>query len=272
MNNYDEQFNLRKRHPFGKFHLFANILQSKIVRKKLLAELDVCYGDTTGQKLDIFPGKQANSPVLVFIHGGYFRALDKKQYSYLAKPFVDTGYTVALINYDLVPKVNVASIVEQNVKAFQSIYDNIKSFNGNPEQITLCGHSVGAFLVAKILEQNWQGKIQDSIKAAILLSGIFDLTKIPKSYLNHDLQLSEQDVNHLSPIFHQPQSIVPTLVAVGDNETEEFIAQSEQFADKLTTDNPHVRYMLLQNKNHYTVSRMLSCQNNELMDAIFKLA
>lgn len=271
MNNYDEQFNLRKRHPLGRFHLFANVLQSKIARQTLLAELDICYGDTSGQKIDVFPAKQANSPVFVFIHGGYFRALDKKQYSYMAKPFVAAGYTVALINYDLAPKVAVKDIVEQNIQALQWIYNNIKSFNGDPSHIVLSGHSVGAFLVAKLLEKDWQSDITSSIKGAVLLSGIFDLTKLRKSYLNQDLRLTEQDVNGLSPVFNSPRCIVPTIVAVGDNETQEFITQSKQYADKLAADNSNVQYMLLQNKNHYTVSRMLSFKTNVLMAAISKL-
>ena len=85
--NDDEQFNLRKRHPLGRFHLLANVIESQIARWTHTKFLNVSYGESAGQVLDIFPAKGANAPIFVFIHGGYFKALDKRQYSYMAKPF-----------------------------------------------------------------------------------------------------------------------------------------------------------------------------------------
>ncbi len=265
MTNYDEQFNLRKRHPLGRIHLLKNAVQSYVARHKLHCELDISYGESLGQKLDIFPAKQPNSPVFVFIHGGYFRSLDKRQYSYMAKPLVKAGFTVALVNYDLAPKVSVGEIVQQNINAFRWLHTHIKGYNGDPNNITLCGHSVGAFLVAKILEQDWSKEVKQSVRTAVLLSGIFDLSKVKQSYLNQDLGLSEQDVTELSPIFTTCQPFPKTIVAVGDQETEEFIKQSEHYAKRLTANGTPVQWMLLPNKNHYTVSRMLSNKKNTLM-------
>lgn len=233
--------------------------------------LNLSYGETQGQKIDVFPAKNPNSPVFIFIHGGYFRALDKSQYSYMAKPLVNAGYTVVLINYDLAPSVPVSTIVEQNLKAFDWVYNNVSSFNGDKNKLVLCGHSVGAFLVAKILEKDWTPEIKQSVAGAILLSGIYDLSKIKLSYLNKDLHLTDEDVTHLSPIFAQATRFPPTLVAVGDDETQEFIEQSERYAEKLKQADSPCDYSLLQNKNHYTVSRMLSNNNNILMDTIKKM-
>ena len=272
MSVFDAQFNLRKRHPSGKFHLLLNVMQSHLARLSLKHSRDIAYGDSPGQKLDIFPAKQQDAPVLVFIHGGYFRALDKGQYSYMARPFVAAGYTVVLVNYDLAPAVTVSTIVEQNLRAFDWITQNVQRWNGDPEKITLCGHSVGAFLVVKILQQLRNPR---QIQGAVLLSGLYDLTRIKQSYLNADLHLSDADVRDLSPMLagniSLPAHMPEVLVAVGNQETEEFIQQSENYAVKLQRAGVKQAYMLLPDKNHYTVSRMLVNKRNPLMQRILQL-
>ncbi|WP_444913027.1 alpha/beta hydrolase [Microbulbifer sp. ZKSA004] len=271
MSEYDDQFNLRKRHPFGRVHLLINELQSYLATQTLRNSLDISYGDSPGEKIDIFPAKSPTAPVFVFIHGGYFRALDKKQYRYIAKPFVEAGCTVALVNYDLAPAVSVKEIIEQNIKAFLWIYKNIDRWNGNPSNIVVCGHSVGAFLVAKILEFEWTPEVRSSISGAIMLSGLYDLTKMRQSYLNESLRLSEDDVTNLSPIFGDIRCFTKAIVAVGDDETAEFIDQSKRYCGKLQQTKSPCEYILLKNKNHYTVSRMLSSRNNDLMNRILDI-
>ena len=95
--------------------------------------------------LMFFPSTAPNSPVFIFIHGGYFKALDKRQYSFLAQPFVQSGFTVINLNYDLAPKVRVEEIVQQTCCAIAWIYSNVGRWNGDPNQLIICGHSVGAF-------------------------------------------------------------------------------------------------------------------------------
>ena len=274
---HEEQFNLRKRHPWGRLHLVANELESSIARRTLKKSLDVAYGESPGQRLDIFPASQPDAPVFVFIHGGYFRALDKRQYNYIARPFVAAGCTVVLINYDLAPNVPVKEIVEQNLRAFRWIYENIERWHGNPRHMVLCGHSVGAFLVAKILEAaqdpeiGWDTELQQAIYGAVLLSGLYDLTKMRQSYLNESLHLSEEDVQTLSPIFGRIHDFPHAIVAVGEHETVEFIQQSRDYAHKLEEADSSQEFLLLKNKNHYSVSRMLSRRNNPLIEKILRL-
>jgi len=271
MTNYDEQFNLRKRHPLSKVYLYANELQSYITRLTSKASLDISYGQSQGERIDVFPAVESNSPIFVFIHGGYFRALDKRQYSFIAKPFVRRGCTVVSVNYDLAPKVRVKEIVDQNIKAFLWIYQNISRWNGNPQNIVLCGHSVGAFLAAKILEYEWDQQIRHGISGVVLLSGLYDLTTMRQSYLNKSLRLSEEDVEVLSPMFGHVENFPHALIAVGENETDEFIRQSKDYAKKVEAANLSYEFMLLKNKNHYTVARMLSRRNNGLTKKIMSL-
>ena len=258
MTNYDEQFNLRKRHPSGRLHLLCNAIQSVLARWTHQHTLDLSYGESAGEKIDIFPAAQPQAPVLVFIHGGYFRALDKRQYRYLARPFVRSGCTVVLVNYDLAPSVPVATIVEQNIRAFQWVFQNISQWNGDPQNITLCGHSVGAFLGAKILEFDWDPEVRQGISGAILLSGLYDLGPMRQSYLNASLHLSEEDVATLNPTFAHAEDFPPVLVAVGDDETDEFIRHSKSYSETLQAAGADAEFLLIKNKNHYTVSRLLS--------------
>ncbi|MDA8020906.1 MAG: alpha/beta hydrolase [Thermoanaerobaculia bacterium] len=264
----DEQFDLRRRHPSGRFYLLLDELQSYFARLSLDASLDVSYGETAGQKVDIFPAADPESPVFVFIHGGYFRALDKRRYSYLAKPIVRAGCTAVLINYDLAPAVSVKTIIDQNLEAFSWILRNISRWNGNPLKIVLCGHSVGAFLVAKILEHPWNQQARSAISGAVLLSGLYDLSPMRQSYLNRSLQLSTDDVKELSPIFGQLEELPPTLVAVGEDETEEFIRQSRNYSDKLEALRKPHEFLLLRGLNHYTVARLLSSKRTILVRKI----
>ena len=269
--NFDQQFNLRKRHPFAKYYLLANEIQSAITRLTHSCSIDISYGDSTGQKLDIFPAKQTNSPVFVFIHGGYFRALDKKQYSFIANPFIKAGCTTVLVNYDLAPSVSVEQIIEQNIKAYQWIYQNIKQYNGDNSNIVICGHSVGAFLTAKIIEHNWPTQIQQSIKGAALLSGLYDLNQLKQSFLNQWLKLTDNDANQLNPTLQNSECFPPLVIAVGENETQVFIQQSQNYHQQLPTKTTLHQIMLMKNHNHYTVARQLGKVDSDLTKAILKM-
>ncbi|QOU31112.1 alpha/beta hydrolase [Vibrio coralliilyticus] len=270
MPNYDHEFNLRQRHPFGRWHLLKNEWQSTLARQHLTCSLDIEYGPTPGQKLDVFPAKTPGAPVLFFIHGGYFRALDKRQYSYLAKPFVNAGCTVVLINYDLAPSVSVTQIIDQNVAAFDWVKSHIHNWNGNADNIVICGHSVGAFLASKIAEHRHICSKEHSLSGLALLSGVYDLTKVKDSYLNDSLNLTMEEIE-ASPIFSPVAGFPPTLVAVGGNETKEFIRQSEHYFAKLEAVKVESEFHNLDTHNHYTVSRLLASRDNVIFKKILAL-
>ncbi len=265
-SEFDDQFNLRKRHRLARFHLLKNTVQSKIARRLLRCKLDISYGNSEGQKLDIFPAICEGAPVLFFIHGGYFRALDKSQYSYIARHMVKSGYTVVLVNYDLAPRVPVSEIVQQVLASFTWVREHIFDWNGDPSQVVLCGHSVGSFLAVKILEQKWPNG--SGIRKAALLSGLYDLGPMKQSFLNRDLKLTDAIVRQLNPrtttILEHPD----ILVAVGKKETEEFIFQSRNFHQELLDAGANSERMILPGINHYTMSRLLAQKENPVMDWI----
>lgn len=265
---FDWELNLRQRYPSGRCWSAVNEVQSFWARLSNTYTTQT-YGSSPGQQLDIFPAAQANAPVLFFIHGGYFRALDKRSYSFIAASYVELGYTVVLVNYDLCPKVRVTDICQQVIKSFAWVQHNIHQYNGDKNSIILCGHSVGAFLVSKLLRRLWSQDMS-SIKLAVLLSGIYDLEPLRNSYLNASLHLSANDVDELGEMQALSCTSVPLVVAVGAEETDEFIRQSLHYS-KLD-HNTDCYFLSLDGLNHYTVARSFAQTNSALQQKLLQVA
>ena len=270
MTTLDDQFNLRKRHPSGKIYLLRNFLESRLAARRLRCSLDVDYGDSPGQRVDVFPAESPSSPVFVFIHGGYFRALDKSQYRFIAPRLRRAGYATVLVNHDLAPQVSVTEIVRQALAAYSWICHNIERWGGDPGRMVICGHSVGAFLAAKILERETRAEEHGGghVEKALLLSGLYDLEPLKRSYLDRDLRLTRDEVETLSPIACSLGQTPEILIAVGEEETEEFVRQSVDYAAKLRSDGVENDLLILPGLHHYSMARTLAQTENAVIERI----
>src|SRR5262245_7382562 len=152
----DLQYNNRARVPEYPQIFDRWARRSAEVRERLSRRLDVRYGDGPNETLDIFPSTMADAPVLVFIHGGYWRSLDKDMYSFIAPPFVQRGATVVVPNYALCPAVTIDQITMQMVHAVAWVHRNIALYGGNPKRIVVAGHSAGGHLAAMLASCQWQ--------------------------------------------------------------------------------------------------------------------
>ena len=248
--------------------------RSAEVRKTLTGHLDISYGDTPLQALDIFPAKTAKAPVLVFIHGGYWRALDKSFYSDIAPPFVEAGATVVLINYDLCPAVTIPDIVSQIRKALVWIHENIGRYHGNPDNVHLTGHSAGGHLTGMMMATDWAGKYAlppDFLKSAAPLSGLFDIEPHRHTELQPDIHLTAEDAAR-----HSPQNLPlflngPILCAVGGGESDAFKQQSLDFAEKCRTAGMTVEYFATGNDNHFEITDRLGKSKDPLTRKLLAL-
>ena len=110
---YNEQYNNRARVSDCQIHLQNWADWSAISRLHLRGHIDVAYGPTPGQKLDVFEANKPHAPIIVFIHGGYWRSLDKSDHSFIAPPLIDAGALPVMVNYDLAPEVSVSEICLQ---------------------------------------------------------------------------------------------------------------------------------------------------------------
>jgi arylformamidase len=239
---YDAQYNARAgipEHPAILQHWFAS---SARARATLRCTLDQPYGPAASETLDIYrpdrrPGGRAGpgAPVLVYIHGGYWRALDKRDQSFVATPFVRAGAVVVLPNYALAPAVSVRHIVLQMVRAVAWVARHIRQHGGDPARIVVAGHSAGGHLAALMLACRWAELGADlhprTVHSALSVSGVFDLEPLRHApFLAPDLGLSAAEARALSPACMPAPPRGRLLALVGGDESEEFLRQNRLIA------------------------------------------
>ncbi len=195
-------------------------------------QTDIAYGQGPMETLDVFPSSQPGAPVVVFIHGGYWRSLDKSQHSFIAPAFKNLGGCVFIPNYALCPAVTIPQITLQMVKALAWVYRNAKKFGGDPSRIHVVGHSAGGHLATMLLDCQWsaydKGLPPDLVKGALSISGLYDLEPVMRTpFLQADLRLTPEQVRMASPaLLPAPKQGVLYTVA-GAQESAEFIRHNK---------------------------------------------
>jgi len=232
----DVQYNNRARIPEHP-QIFARWAESsKLARERLKSTLDIRYGDQPGETLDVFPAAKAVAPVLVFIHGGYWRSLDKTDHSFIAPAFVEAGATVVVPNYALCPSVTIETIALQMTRALAWVWRNPGVHSGDPNRIAVAGHSAGGHLAAMMLSCRWKDVGDDLppklVPGALSISGLYDLEPIRNTpFLQTDLQLTPAAVRRLSPAFFpRPRGTLYTVAGI--NESDEFLRQNQLIRDQ----------------------------------------
>ncbi len=198
---------------------------------------DVAYGPDPMQKLDIYRAKGESQALLIYIHGGYWRALDKSIQSFVAPPFVQRGVTVASINYALCPAVHVQDIVLQVLQACAWLYRNGPNFGAPRDRLFVSGHSAGGHLTAIALAALWPkfspdlpGKV---VQGGLSISGVYDVEPVMNTpSVNIDVQLTPSEARRVSPVYMPPATNAPLYTAVGGKEQEGFREQNRLIRTK----------------------------------------
>ena len=253
----DSMYNNRALVPDYAMYFERWVQTSKAVRSNQPCTLDVSYGNSAGEKLDIFPPHAKNAPVVVFIHGGYWRSLDKSDHSFVAPAFTAQGACVVVVNYDLCPAVTIPQITMQMVRALAWVYRNIAQHGGNPKRITVIGHSAGGHLAAMMLACVWNAYRTDLpadlVKNALSISGLYDLDPLRHApNVKDSLKLTLAQVRKASPaLLPAPQE--GTLYSVaGGNESAEFLRHN-QLIQKVWGKKPVPVCEELPGLNHFSV-------------------
>jgi arylformamidase len=210
---------------------------SALVRGTRECTLDEAYGDGPNETLDIFPGASVGAPVLFFIHGGWWRSLDKSDHSFVAPAFNDArGACVVVPNYALCPgtpeaPVTIPDIAMQMVRALSWTWRHIRDYGGDRSRITVMGHSAGGHLAAMMLACHWRSVAPDLpealVRNALSISGVFDLKPLQHTaFLADSLRLTDADSLRASPALWPSPPRVELCSVVGADESAEFLRQN----------------------------------------------
>jgi arylformamidase len=231
---FDGQYNNRARipeHPAILNHWFDS---STTARDRHPEMVECEYGTGPRERLDVFPSKAPDAPILVYLHGGYWRALDKRDQSFVAPAFIDAGAMVVLPDYELCPLVTIEQIILQMVQALAWVYRNAAAYGGNPDHIVVCGHSAGGHLATMLLACDWPSVASDLpvdlVKSVMSISGLYDLEPLRHApFLADDIKLTEVSARKVSPVhIAAPKGALVTVV--GGDESEEFFRQAALIA------------------------------------------
>lgn len=252
----DQQYNIEAAVGDMRPHVEWFVGGSAKARADLDCVLDVPFGPTRDETLDIFPARRADAPVLLFVHGGYWRILSSKEFSLVARGLVAHDVTVVVSNYSLCPKVTLAEITRQSRAAVAWIANNIARYNGDPQRLYVAGHSAGGHQVGMLVATDWAGDYglpADLIKGGIPISGLFDLRPFRHSWLQPKLQLDADLIERQSPLFHIPtHAAPPLLVTLGGDESSEFHRQSADYVAAWRARGHEADEFAQPGKNHLT--------------------
>ncbi len=245
---------------------------SRKVRSSSKSWLNVAYGSSPREILDIYPADRPGGPVLVYIHGGYWRSGSKDDNCNFAPAFVQRGATVVLVEYDLCPNVTVTDTVRQTRAAIAWVYRNIMRYSANPSKLYLSGHSAGGHLTAMALAHDWEkeGLPRSLIKGATATSGVYDLDMVMRISVNEEVRMTPEIARQNNPFLHPPLADCPVLVAVGGNEPKGWQQMSEDYFKLCQDRGLNCQYLVIPGANHYSMSEHLADPNSPLTQAMFK--
>ena len=235
------------------------------------------YGDTQRQTISIFSPEKPNheSASVLFIHGGYWQALDPSSFSHLAKGLNQQGVTVGIAGYDLCPEVSIAQIHDQMIKACTAFHRD-RIAHRLPSRIIVSGHSAGGHLAACLAATNWEDVDAqlpaDLVPCALAISGLFELEPLVPTSINAKLELDITTARMLSPRLWLPPQGLTFEAWVGDDESPEYLRQSRGIAAVWAAAGNQTAYVEVKGANHFTVIAELSNPDSPMTRRLTEIA
>jgi arylformamidase len=270
--DYEAEYNNRKRVPDYPEIQAHRQKESAAFLPLANAETDLIYGPAERQRYDLFRPKNAggSSPLVVFIHGGYWQRGDRKDNIFLARELNTRGITVALPSYTLCPAVKVADIVAEMQRFLKAVWERTN------ERPVVVGHSAGGHLAAAMLATDWSkagGVPSDLVRSAYALSGVFDLAPLIGTSINDAVKLDAASAREMSPLLWPAPPKDRTLVAaVGGDESQEFVRQSLAIAGAWSRAGVKAECVVVPGANHFTIVDELARPESAMLARIVGLA
>lgn len=270
-SDYETQYNNRARVPEHPELIAGWARDAAAYRAEAFCELGVSYGDSERQRYDLFkPEAVRGNAIAMFIHGGYWQALDPSYFSHLARGLNRLGVPVAVVGYDLCPQVELGHIVWEIQQAAAALWRRFDM------PVVAAGHSAGGHLAACLLATDWKNvdpELPDQlVPAAYGISGLYNLKPLTETSVNDALRLSFEAAERDSPLFWPAPSRLVMDAVVGEAESEEYLKQSRRIVDVWDLSGVQTRYEEIAGANHFTVVAGLADPESGMTRRIAKLA
>jgi len=225
------------------------------------AELDIAYGNAARERYDLFLPEGTPKGVVVFVHGGYWKAFDKSTWSHLARGAVARGWAVCLPSYTLAPEARLSEITRQIGAAIDHVANRIAG------PIHLTGHSAGGHLVSRMncVSSPLSPTTQERIKNTVSISGLHDLRPLLKTAMNDVLKLDEDEAIAESAALNRPHLPCSITCWVGADERPEFVRQNDLLANIWTGLGAATRAVEAPDKHHFDVIADLADPDSDLV-------
>lgn len=230
---------------------------------------DIRYGSRHREILDVIlpASPRAGAPLHVFVHGGYWRSGEKENYRFVAAPVLAAGGIAALVEYDLMPGERLDVLVSQVRRSVVWLQQHARDFGADPARLSVSGHSAGAhlasFLAATGPAETEAPRLPD-LKGLLLISGIYDLSGIPDSFLRDEARMTPTEAQAWSPLTSQQRACPKRIIAFGGDETPPFHEQASEFQARLSNQNNQSRLLSVPGLNHMSVVLDLADPDGEL--------
>jgi arylformamidase len=232
--------------------------RSREMSARTTIRADIPYGSRPREVLDlVLPGKPTRGvPLHIFVHGGYWRSGEKADYRLVAEPVLAAGGMAALVEYDLMPGQRLPILVDQVRRAARWLQDQAASFGADPRRITVSGHSAGAhlasYLAARGPQEDAAPKLPE-LKTMLLLSGIYDLSDIPTSFLRNEAEMTQEEAAAWSPLASSHMPAPKRILAFGEEETPPFHDQAKALHRQMVAEGLAAVLLPLPKANHMNV-------------------
>jgi arylformamidase len=238
--------------------------RSASVRQNRRGHLDLEYGDTPRQRLDLFLADSPRAPTLMFIHGGYWQMNDKERFAFVAEGPLAHGINVAVVEYTLAPDVRLDQIVAETHRSIAWLTKHLGDYGADPARIYVSGQSAGGHLTATMMSLG-------AVKGGLAISGLYDLEPIRLNYLNIKLGLDAAEARRNSPLLQLPPTARPLVIAYGTAELPELCRQSLDYAHAWVGRGLPGRLLPVDGANHFTILESLADSDGVLMQALVKM-
>jgi arylformamidase len=233
------------------------IRNSELARERLGAPKRFAYGPTSFEGLDVFTAKTPNAPIMIYVHGGSWRVGTASQYHYPAEMFLNAGANYVVPDFANVGDVggSLLTMADQIRRSVAWVYNNAKSFGGDPERIYVSGQSSGGHWIGVLMTTDWKDYSvpKTVIKGGASGSGMYDLKPVRLSKRSEFVKFTDETEEKLSAQRHLDKLVAPIALIYGSLETPEFQRQSRDFYAAVKAAGKPVTLSVMEGYNHFEV-------------------